>query len=315
MNPEHGLFKCLRCGSRSLALAGNEYVCGSCGGEYPIVRGIPRFVDADNYATSFGYQWNIHARTQLDSHTGLPISRSRLFGVSGWSHDLRGQTVLEAGSGAGRFTEVLLSTGADVYSFDFSSAVEANHRNNGDKPNLKLFQGDIFNIPLEEGAFDKVMCLGVLQHTPDPERAFHSLTRFVKPGGALAIDVYTRGFAAALQWKYLLRPITKRIPAQRLYGALERLVPKLIPAARFLRRHGGRAGARLVPIIEYSHIGLGDELNAQWAVLDTFDMYSPAHDHPKSIADVTRWFSDAGFENVHVGRGQNGVIGRGTRRA
>ena len=82
---------------------------------------------------------------------------------------------MEAGSGAGRFTEVLLQTGAEVFSFDYSNAVEANLSNNGEKLNLHLFQGDILNIPFPEEYFDKVICLGVLQHTPDPEKAFISL--------------------------------------------------------------------------------------------------------------------------------------------
>ena len=106
--------------------------CRSCGVAYPIVRGLPRFVPSSNYAESFGFQWNIHAQTQLDSYSKLPISRDRLFGAIGGEEDLRGQRILEAGSGAGRFTEVLVSTGADVTTFDYSSAVDANARNQRD---------------------------------------------------------------------------------------------------------------------------------------------------------------------------------------
>jgi SAM-dependent methyltransferase len=313
MNVKAGLFRCTHCGHSPLVPNAECYECASCFARYPIVRAIPRFVDEENDAAAFGLQWNLHARTQLDSHTGQPISRERLFGVTQWPDDMRGQTVLEAGSGAGRFTEVLLETGAEVYSFDYSSAVDANHRNNAGKPNLNLFQGDIFDIPLKHAAFDKVMCFGVLQHTPDPQRAFHSLALFVKPGGELAVDVYAWSLAAAMQWKYVLRPLTRRMPPARLYAVLSTLVPKLIPAARFMRRHFGRAGARLVPIAEYSHLGLSDSVNEQWAILDTFDMYSPAHDHPQTARQVARWFADAGFEDVHVGRGPNGVVGRGRR--
>ena len=31
--------------------------CDGCGRSYPIVKQIPRFVRADNYTGSFGYQW------------------------------------------------------------------------------------------------------------------------------------------------------------------------------------------------------------------------------------------------------------------
>ena len=158
-------------------------LCLMCGKDYPVAGHIARFVEPENYAGSFGFQWNIHRETQLDSYSGLPISRNRVFEVTGWPEQMEGQKILEAGSGAGRFTEVLLSTGAEVYSFDYSDAVEANWKSNGHRSNLNLFQGDIFNIPFEDQSFDKVFCLGVIQHTPDPELAFSSLAAKVRPGG------------------------------------------------------------------------------------------------------------------------------------
>ena len=39
--------------------------CHECGNQWPIKSGIPRFVESDNYASSFGYQWNKHYNTQL----------------------------------------------------------------------------------------------------------------------------------------------------------------------------------------------------------------------------------------------------------
>lgn len=287
--------------------------CNGCAAVYPIVRGLPRFVPASNYADSFGFQWNKHARTQLDSHSGLPISHGRIRTAVGPSVELRGTRILEAGSGAGRFTEVLVQSGADVVSFDYSSAVDANATNQGRQASLHLFQDDIFRIPLVEGTFDTVFCLGVIQHTPDPEAAFRSLVRQVRPGGHLVIDSYAQTLAARLQWKYLLRPITKRMRKETLYSLIERVTPPLVPLARALRRLGGRAGARLVPIVEYSHLGLASDLNVQWAILDTFDMYSPAHDHPASEATVRRWYEEAGFVELDVRPGPNGVVGRGRR--
>jgi SAM-dependent methyltransferase/DNA-directed RNA polymerase subunit RPC12/RpoP len=316
------LFKCMRCGNGALQYSGisteNEVdasiECTSCGASYPVRQGIPRFVTADNYAGSFGFQWNRHRQTQLDSHTGLPISRNRLLDVTRWPSRLDGQRVLEAGSGAGRFTEVLLNMGAQVYSFDYSSAVDANRANNGGNPNLHLFQGNIFDIPLREGRFDKVLCLGVIQHTPDPGAAFASLARQVRPGGELVIDVYTKRLRSILQWKYVLRPVTRRMNKERLYRMIRKAVPVLLPAAAHLRRMVGPIGARLLPILEYSHLNLPPSLNKEWAILDTFDMYSPTHDHPQSLATVRRWFESAGFAGIEVRYGPNGVVGRGTRR-
>ena len=305
-------FVCPRC-ARALEVAGSSLRCPACHTAYPVENGIARFVPAENYSKSFGLQWNRHRRTQLDSEVGRPISENRLFAATGWPRDLSGKRILEAGSGAGRFTEVLCRTGAEVYSFDYSAAVEANAVNNGANKNLYLFQADIRAIPLPAAWFDHVLCLGVLQHTPEPEVSFRSLAKHVKPGGDLVVDVYRRSLAAALQWKYLLRPVTRRMDPVRLHALVERHAPRLIGPTRWLRRVAGRAGARLSPIVEYSHLGLTPEQNRQWAVLDTFDMYSPAHDHPQSASTLRRWFEAAGFVEVQVFNGPNGVVGSGRR--
>ena len=288
-------------------------VCDDCGGSFPIINSMPRFVFHEDYTNTFGFQWDLHRKTQLDSFTGLSISRDRLFEVTGWPESMKGQTILEAGSGAGRFTEILLETGAEIFSFDYSSAVDVNFLNNGHFANLNLFQGDIYNIPLRKYSFDKVLCLGVIQHTPDPEKAFKSLSQYVCAGGKLVLDVYNKNLFSLLHWKYLLRPLTKRMNKDCLYKYIKSVVPILLPISIFLRRVAGRVGARLLPITEYSYLGLPCELNRQWAILDTFDMYSPAHDYPQRLPTVKRWFKEAGFIEISVKYGPNGVIGKGRR--
>jgi SAM-dependent methyltransferase len=292
---------------------GEQLHCGGCSARFPIVNGVPRFVPADGYAGSFGYQWNRHKSTQLDSFTGLPVSRERLFAASKWAPQLHGQTILEAGSGAGRFTEILAGTGAQVFTFDLSSAVDANRANNQRFPNVHFAQGDILNAPFQYNAFDKVICLGVIQHTPDPCAAFRSLARHVKPGGSIVIDCYSSHLTSLLHWKYLLRPITTRMDKQRLYSIIENVVPPLLPVAATLSNFLGPVGARLLPILQYRHLGLSPELNRQWSILDTFDMYSPAFDRPQTTRRVRRWFEECGLIEIDVRRGANGIVASGRR--
>jgi SAM-dependent methyltransferase/ribosomal protein S27AE len=309
------LLRCPGCGDGTLIIQdpATRLTCAGCGAVYPIVNGVPRFVQRERYADSFGLQWNVHRKTQLDSYTGLPLSRNRLFQVSGWPEDLRGQTILEAGSGAGRFTEVLVTTGAQVLSFDLSTAVDANYANNGGHANLLIFQADMSEIPVRPLSVDKVICLGVLQHTPDPAAAFRQLSAHVRPGGELVVDVYAARMRSLISWKYALRPLTKRADRRRLYSIIAAVTPPLVPLSALLYRLAGRFGSRLLPIIQYEHLGLPAALNRDWAVLDTFDMYSPAHDHPQTVKTVRRWYEQAGFEEVTVGYGPNGVIARGRR--
>lgn len=287
--------------------------CTSCGTSYPVRNGIPRFVTSTNYTDAFGYQWNQHRVTQLDSYTGIPISRNRLSTVTEWPSEMTDQLILEVGSGAGRFTEILVESGALVFSFDSSSAVDANWANHGMKGNLNLFQGDIFNLPLKKASFDKVLCLGVLQHTPDPEKTFKSLLLFIRPGGEIVIDIYTKRLISIIQWKYLLRPLTKRIDKKKLYRIVSFFVPLLLPLSISLRKLAGRAGTRLLPIVEYSALGLSGDLNKQWAILDTFDMYAPEHDHPQSLNTVKKWFEETDLQDVIVQYGRNGIVGKGRK--
>src|SRR5258708_27532803 len=129
------------------------------GERVPMVRGIPRFVLSDNYAEAFGLQWNLHSHTQLDSHTGARLSEQRLVRCAGMPlSQFAGLRVLEAGCGAGRFTELLVGAGALVHSIDLSAAaVDTNRRNIGAPPNYAIAQADIRALPFPAGVFDVVI--------------------------------------------------------------------------------------------------------------------------------------------------------------
>ena len=51
-----------------------------------------------------------------------------------------------------------------------------------------------------------------------------------------------------------------------------------------------------------------------WAIMDTFDALAPKYDIPASLSEVRQWFKEAGFEDVEVRKGGNGVVGNGRRR-
>src|SRR5689334_21447728 len=104
----------LRCPRhKSMLIHRGETLICKTGCLFPIVTGIPRLVASNSYASSFGLQWNAYRTTQLDSNTNSRISYERLSRCFGDSLDtLEGKSVLEAGCGAGRFTEVLLKAGA-----------------------------------------------------------------------------------------------------------------------------------------------------------------------------------------------------------
>jgi len=286
------------------------------GATFSIVRGIPRFCEVDNYTKSFGRQWNRFRTTQIDQEGAIdaPSSR-RLFAETNWTkEELAGANVLEVGSGAGRFSRALLEhTEARLYSVDYSTAVEANLKNNQAWSSARLFlsQASIYELPFPDGSFDKVLCLGVLQHTPDFEASVKALVSKAKVGSEIVVDFYEiRGFWTKLHAKYLLRPITRRLSQERLLGLIERNADRLIAASRFLQRIGLGVLRRFLPVADiYGTLpaGLSEDGLREWVVLDTFDMFSPAFDNPQRLKDVAKMFERAGAQVTFCGHVDYGI--------
>jgi len=276
------------------------------GNYFPLEKGAYRFVQGLTYAENFGFQWNKFENTQIDRfHQNVAQSRERLFSVTGWDkEDLSQRNVLEVGSGAGRFSQVVLQhTKANLYSVDYSNAVEANFHNNGPNGRLHLFQANIYELPFAPGQFDKVFCFGVLQHTPDVKRTVGCLVEMVRPGGELIIDFYpVRGWHTKIQAKYLLRPFTRKMDHQKLLAWIERHANRLISSYRFFDAIGfGRIVNRFLPVCDIKRTiphQLDKATLREWVILDTFDMFSPAHDHPQRLQTVIRWFEELGMVDV-----------------
>jgi 2-polyprenyl-3-methyl-5-hydroxy-6-metoxy-1,4-benzoquinol methylase len=271
---------------------------------YPIRDHIPRFVPQSNYADNFGMQWNHFKRTQLDSHSGHPISAERFWGATGWTPEqLRGQWVVDVGCGSGRFAEVALSAGAKVIAMDLSNAVDACYANLKHHPNLHAVQADIYNLPFAREAFPFVYSLGVLQHTPDVARAFGALPPLVKQGGHLCVDYYGKTWKSALLPKYWLRPLTTRIPQQTLFAGLQKAVPVMLPMSRALGAIPGvgKVAKRVVPVVNYHGLlPLSPRQHDEWALLDTFDMFAPKYDQPQTAATARAWMEQAGLNDIEI---------------
>ena len=296
-----------------LQAAGDRLVCPE-GDSYPVRDGIPRFVDDAGYAAAFGAQWNAWRRTQLDSHTGVPLSRDRArrcLGDEAWEA-LPGANVLEVGCGAGRFTEVLLDRGADVTSLDLSSAVDANAGNFpvGERGH-RIAQADVRALPFAPRAFDVVFCLGVVQHTPDTEETLAALYAQVRPGGWMTVDHYTYRAAWFLSTQPAVRRVMTRMPPGRTVPLTERMVDRVWPVHSRLRR-GRKLLERVSPVQTYFDMfpELDDEHQRGWAVLDTHDALTDRYKRFRTRGQLERALVALGAEGVECWRGGNGVEAR-----
>ena len=293
--------------------------CSGCAAEFPIVDCIPRFVPPENYAGNFGYQWNRYVETQYDSHMGHPVTANRFFDSTRWPRDMSGELILEAGCGAGRHTEVVLETGATLVSFDLSNGVEANFRKHGSNPNWLALQANIFEPPVKPGIFDRVYCLAVIQHTPDPEKAFRALTPLAKPGGHIAIDAYRKkGVGKWLTSYRRFRWFTRYMDVDTVHSITKAYVDAVWPTTKWLWSHGrgGHRWARNVFLMKDRLTRDGyqasDEVQKEWQVLHLIDQLSAYHDKPQTTASLTRWFEHENIQDTVIEPGTNGLVARGT---
>src|SRR4051812_18122150 len=166
---------------------------------YPIRRGVPRFVDRQDYSASFGWEWGRWPRVQFESeNTGRPMAGhttrmwERITGV-GEVEDVLGKTIVDFGCGPGRFLDVVRRKGGRAVGIDMSGAGDAARTNFGDDPDVLIEGGALPRPPFREGAFDGGFTIGVLHHTPHPEAGLKALARAVRPGGWVSCCVYPRG--------------------------------------------------------------------------------------------------------------------------
>jgi SAM-dependent methyltransferase len=196
--------------------------------------------------------------------------------------------VLDAGVGAGRFAEVVANKGGEVVGVDLSGAVDAAYTNIGRRPNVHLVQADIMAMPFREGTFDLAYSVGVLHHTPDPERAFARVAAVVPHGG--------RAGRVRLRAVWAEPPVLRRDPAV-----------DDAPAAARAARGVGACGAGLLSLSRARGEGAArhglPDLAApdwRWRWLDTFDWYSPKYQWKLLYPEVFRWFQSNRFGNIEL---------------
>jgi len=262
--------------------------CEGCSAAYPIRNSVPRFVPLDEYADTFSFEWNTFHDVQLDILNRTDLSEKEFRGKTGWSpENFRGRLALDAGVGAGRFSEIASRWGAEVVGVDISFSVEAAQRNIGGRENVHIVQADLFRLPFRKEVFDLGFSMGVLHHTPDTKKAFEAVIPFVKPGGQFAVFLY--GMGPYAYFSDIWRKVTTRIPYRLVYYLSALAVP-LYPLYRLPIL--GIALQLLFPI------GLHPDWRWRW--LNTFDWYSPKFQNKHTWPEVHQWFEESGFTEMKL---------------
>ena len=256
----------------------NFLVDKSTNEKFLIKNEIPRIISSNvNYAKMWGEQWEKFQLTQFDSFSKKNLSKDRLEFMLGESiNAFKGKKILEVGSGAGRFTELLATTAEELYTVDASEAIDVNKKNNSNFKNVRFTQADLFNIPFEDNMFDFVICIGVIQHTPDTSKAINSLWKKVKPGGKLIFDHYQFSIRYLIGTTELVRFFVKRMDNNMSIKFCKKLVDIFFPIFWRIRKSTflKRIFKKLIPLgIDTSNTR--DSFNyddlKEWTYLDTHD--------------------------------------------
>lgn len=263
--------------------------CRECRRVYRVLRGVPRFVNSESYASSFGSQWKWFRTVQIDSVNGTDESERTLAATTGWrDEDYKGCLVLDAGVGAGRFAEIVMKKGGEVVGIDLTTAVDAAYVNIGRHEKVHLIQADIFAMPFREGTFDLAYAIGVLHHTPDPPTAFSRVAATVKKGGSFAVFVYPR-YGPGHHFSDALRKVTTRLSLRLVLAMSAASIPLYylyrVPVV-------GKVLQLLCPISMHSN------WRCRW--LDTFDWYTPRYQWKFLYPEVFPWFRANGFHDVEI---------------
>jgi len=143
-----------------------------------------------------------------------------------------GDLVLDAGSGTGNLSSILVARGASVTGIDYSAEGIKIHKNK--YSNAKVIQHDITTtLPFPDNHFDSLVSNNVLYTIPRAKRdfIFNEFYRVLKPGGTIVLSNIRVGFSP---FEIYVRHITQYLKKERVLKTLIHLVSLLSPTLKIL---------------------------------------------------------------------------------
>lgn len=262
---------------------------------------------------NFEIQWNEFSKTQLDSNNRHNLNEERFLNSTNWSKkNLKNSNILEIGSGAGRYTEILKKLFKAVITVEPTDAIFNNYNNNKCK-NVFFLKCNIYDIPFKNNSFDFVFCYGVLQHLKNPEKGYFKIIDLCKKKGKISTDHYRKYFYPYSFYhpKYIWRPITTKIDPNLLLKIIKFYIPLYIKIDTSIKKiKYGHIVAGLIPIPcwNYVNYGLSESQRLEWAILDTFDALASKYDFPWSLGKLRKFSKKLNLSNFRCNYGANGLI-------
>jgi SAM-dependent methyltransferase len=257
-------------------------------------------VNQDRTKAAYDLQWNRFRILRPEEDRATFRNRTGLSEA-----DLAGKVVLDGGCGMGRYLRIVAGLGPGlVVGLDLSQAVLAASELTAGLPRVAIVRGDLLRLPFPPASFDHIYSIGVLDHTPDPRKAFLGLAALLKPGGRIAVWVYPRERSAVEAIMDVHRAISTRLPLGLLM-ALSRMAAPIGGLKRRLMSSRWRLVERAGVALHLLTIGVSMHPDPEVRVCDTLDWYAPRYLSRHTREQVAGWFAEAGLtEVVDLGEGQ-----------
>jgi ubiquinone/menaquinone biosynthesis C-methylase UbiE/uncharacterized protein YbaR (Trm112 family) len=261
------------------------------------LAGVPKAVPSGPPAAdarsprSFGLQWTLYQEgdnTWFKDDAGLR-KQEFLYNLQTTPEELRDATLLDGGCGNGELTRAVAEYGLEIVAMDFSRSVERARKRLVEKSphvahKVHYLQGNILELPLLSRSFDMVHTSGVLHHTPSTYRAFRSISRAVKPGGKLYVQLYRRRPTWIHAVNVSLRAVTTRLPMGLLYGLCYVATPVHAALSRLMHLLRGEPAP--------------PRATARERAVQMFDNYSPRYQYRHTVPEIMGLFRSEGYTDL-----------------
>jgi SAM-dependent methyltransferase len=286
-----------------------------CGQFYPIIKGVPIFVDnigelypfwiekykeeigsptvesflgkGYDFGTrkvqdSFGYEWSRY-------HRVIPDYDKNYVHQTGINDNYyQGKIILDAGCGYGRHVSYISDVeDTTVIGIDLSEAIFIAFDKLKDKDNVVLAQGSLYRPPVKRGHFDFVYSWGVLHHTPSVEQGFNAIISSVAKGGEISFGAYRNWNSIGTAFQKSLRFLTCRMPKDLLYNICYLSVP-VNWLYNYLFKH--------IPLLrELFRVFIKPAKDWRICHTDTFDWWHPYYNHYHTLDELKEMVARAGL--------------------
>lgn len=154
--------------------------CRNCGLVYvtpqPSTEDLPSFYE-NMYSGQSAEQESASSLGLVERHLTRLIQRARP----------EGGDFLEIGCGYGKFLHAMQALPWRLTGLEFSETAIGNARRL--VPGATFIQGEIYTAEFEPASFDCITLIAVLEHLKEPRKAFERVTRWLRPGGLLVVQV------------------------------------------------------------------------------------------------------------------------------